>query len=311
MRTLDTGTLPPHERADAITTHMREIALATNVVHADPDDVFLATWIWDLGPVELVRTERSGLYVDLTRERDDEPAVLALMLGSSMGGRREQFGHVIREGPGVVDMIELSRPHRSWIPPGRGGWVIKVRADAVDLPGRTITRARAGLTSTPMQQVFAHHFRSLVKVGPDLDGDPSAVDVGAATLMLARALISSAGEDETRTREALHDALLLRMQGFVREHLRDPGLSAESVAAAHHVSVRLVYRVYADAGLHLGQSIIDQRLDGARWELTGPVGRHRAVAAVAHRWGFASTSHFSRRFKERFGMTPGECQRPT
>lgn len=309
MLSLDTEALPEHERADAITAIMREIALATNVVHEDPADVFMSTWVWDLGPVELVHTERSGLYMDVTVERDDQPPVLALMLGSRLGGRREQFGHLILEKPGVVDMIELNRPHRSWVRRGRDGWVVKIPVDALALPSATVTRARSGLTSTPMQQVFANHFRSLVQVGPDLAGDPSAAQVGVATLALARALIGSAGEDETRTREALHESLLVRMQGFVREHLRDPGLSAASIAAAHRVSVRLVYRVYADAGLQLEQSIIDQRLDGARWELTQPTGRRRSVAAVAHQWGFASPSHFNRRFKDKFGMTPGEWQR--
>jgi hypothetical protein len=277
MRSLDAGDLPVRERADAVTTYMREIALATNVIHDDPSNVFLSMSIWDLGPVELVHTERSGMYMDVTKDRDDQAPVLALMLGSSMGGRREQFGHLIRERLGVVDMIELSRPHRSWVRTGRNGWVVKLRVDELGLPAGTVSRARAGLTSTPMQQVFASHFRTLVHVGPDLAGDPSGAQVGVATLTLARALISSAGEDETRTREALHESLLLRMQGFVRDHLRDPSLSAESIAAAHQVSTRLVYRLYAEAGLQLERSIIDAGAS-RRWRTSGASSRRRTSA---------------------------------
>ena len=53
----------------------------------------------------------------------------------------------------------------------------------------------------------------------------------------------------------------------MREHLGDPGLDAETIAAAHHVSVRQLYKTCAKADLRLEQWIIDERLANAAEDL--------------------------------------------
>ena len=45
--------------------------------------------------------------------------------------------------------------------------------------------------------------------------------LGTATVALARALITSAADDERLARESMSDTLLLRVQAYVREHLAD------------------------------------------------------------------------------------------
>jgi AraC-like DNA-binding protein len=123
---------------------------------------------------------------------------------------------------------------------------------------------------------------------------------------LARALISSAGDEDRIAREAMADTLLVRVQAYVRAHLNDHRLTPESIAAAHHISVRHLYKTFADAGLRLEQWLIALRLEGARHDLARSDGRQRTVAAVAHRWGFPNPSHFTRRFRAAYGMTPRE-----
>jgi AraC-like DNA-binding protein len=247
--------------------------------------------------------------VDVTRERDDHPPVIAMMLGTGARQAREQFGHVIEARRGGVDMVELSRPHKAWSHSNRSGWVLKLPADALGLPGPTVTRSRPGLSASPIQAVMAAHFKTLTRLAPQLAHDPAAAELGLATLALTRALMSSAAGSEALARATLHEALLPRIQVFVRQHLRDPHLSPRMIAAAHHISVRLLYRILAEAGIQLEQWVIDQRLDGARAELASPATRHRSIAAVAHAWGFASASHFSRRFRMKYGVTPREWQR--
>ncbi|WP_460494699.1 helix-turn-helix domain-containing protein [Dactylosporangium cerinum] len=48
---------------------------------------------------------------------------------------------------------------------------------------------------------------------------------------------------------------------------------------------------------------------GARHELLLPQSRHRSVAAIAWRWGFRDATHFTRRFKARYGMLPSQWRR--
>jgi len=55
--------------------------------------------------------------------------------------------------------------------------------------------------------------------------------------------------------------------------------------------------------------VLARRLDRAREQLLDPQRRGTTVAETAYHCGFASPSHFSRAFKQRFGITPTQLQR--
>jgi AraC-like DNA-binding protein len=154
--------------------------------------------------------------------------------------------------------------------------------------------------------VFAHHLRTLGRQSDRLDDPRTTELLGTATIALARALIASAAGGDRHTREAMADTLLLRVQTYIRTHLTDTRLSPAEIAAAHAVSVRRLYQVFADADLSLEQWIIERRLEGARSELALPESGNRTIAAVARRWSFVDAAHFSRRFREAYGTTPRE-----
>lgn len=310
MALLDTDALPPRERGEAIVAHMRDIAYASDVVLQDPATAFMRTEAHVLGDVTLVRLHRSGLQMAVTRERDDLAPAVALMLGTGARARWEQFGHVVQQRRGVVEMMELHRPHVVSSDGNPGGWSIKVPVSSLGLPARTVTRARPALARSPLQAVYAAHLRAVTEQLLDADGPrTAAATLGWATTALTRALLSTAAGDERSARAALHESLVPRVQVFVRRHLHDPTLSPHAVAAAHHISTRLLYRLLADAGIRLEQWVIEERLAGAHRELGSPAGSRGSVTAVAMRWGFASPSHFSRRFARRYGVTPQQWQR--
>ena len=74
------------------------------------------------------------------------------------------------------------------------------------------------------------------------------------------------------------------------------------------MSVRSLYRMFADKGLVVAQYIRNRRLD-----FFADAIRHAAddekLAGIDFHWGFSDQSHFSTVFKQRFGMTPGENRR--
>jgi transcriptional regulator GlxA family with amidase domain len=96
---------------------------------------------------------------------------------------------------------------------------------------------------------------------------------------------------------------------YLDQHLAEPDLNAESIAFAHNVSVRTLYTAWsAGTRVPLGQWIIAARLAGARDQLS--LGSQAmTIAAVARRWGFADATHFARRFRGAFGLSPREWQR--
>jgi AraC-like DNA-binding protein len=116
---------------------------------------------------------------------------------------------------------------------------------------------------------------------------------------------------DTADPDAAHHALLLRIRAFIVSHLGDPDLSPESIAAAHRISVRYLHRLFQSEGTTVSRWIQHRRLEECRRELSRPGRMSPAVAAVAHRWGFANPAHFSRVFRAAYGMSPREWQATT
>jgi len=104
---------------------------------------------------------------------------------------------------------------------------------------------------------------------------------------------------------------LQHVAGRVWLYPADPDLQPSTIAAAHHISLRYLYKLCAQADFSLEQWIIGERLQGARDELTRPESRQRTIAMVARRWGFSAPTHFSRRFRTAYGLTPSEWRRIT
>ncbi|MEU4270686.1 helix-turn-helix domain-containing protein [Streptomyces sp. NPDC026092] len=108
------------------------------------------------------------------------------------------------------------------------------------------------------------------------------------------------------SRSTAAGALMAGVRAHIEDRLTDPGLCPASIAAAHHVSVRYVHRLFAQEGTTVGAWIRHRRLEESRRELTRPGSAPPTIAAVAFRWGFVSASHFSRAFRQTYGMAPHE-----
>ncbi|WP_316520064.1 helix-turn-helix domain-containing protein [Kitasatospora brasiliensis] len=102
--------------------------------------------------------------------------------------------------------------------------------------------------------------------------------------------------------------LLARIRAHIEESLADPDLSPETIARSQHISVRYLHKLFQQDGTTVGQWVRRRRLEACRRELERPSRRQTSVSAVAHRWGFVSHSHFSRAFRDAFGVSPREWQ---
>jgi AraC family transcriptional activator of tynA and feaB len=69
------------------------------------------------------------------------------------------------------------------------------------------------------------------------------------------------------------------------------------------VSVRTVNRTFSATGHTVGEVVRVRRLARAREEL---VDRAAPITSIAHRWGFADGSHFSRAFRAVYGCSPSD-----
>lgn len=101
-------------------------------------------------------------------------------------------------------------------------------------------------------------------------------------------------------------AMTARIMEYVELHLTEPELSPETLARAHHISVRYLHKLFQDEGTTVGRWILRRRLEECRRDLTRHGRGSRTIAAVAGRWGFTSATHFSRVFRTAYGMSPRE-----
>ena len=86
-------------------------------------------------------------------------------------------------------------------------------------------------------------------------------------------------------------------------------MTADKLARVHHVSIRHVYNLLAEAGISLGDWLRTRRLEACRDELAVPGAKRLNVSAVGRRWGFDDPTNFGRAFKRTYGLTPGEWRR--
>jgi AraC-like DNA-binding protein len=116
------------------------------------------------------------------------------------------------------------------------------------------------------------------------------------------------GEGHTVT-SALSATHLLAAKAYIEERLGDEGLHADQIAHAAGISERHLRRLFAAQDSAVADYVLARRLDRAREQLLDPQRRGTTVAETAYHCGFASPSHFSRAFKQRFGITPTQLQR--
>ena len=95
-------------------------------------------------------------------------------------------------------------------------------------------------------------------------------------------------------------------KAYIDAHLSDPELNSIQIAAAVRVSVRYLQERFRERGCDVATCIWDRRLETAAQRLSDPACLHQPLGLLAYGCGFINQAHFSRRFRDRFGMSPRE-----
>ena len=90
---------------------------------------------------------------------------------------------------------------------------------------------------------------------------------------------------------------------------RDASQSIDEIARRQGVTPRYVQILFEELGTTFGEFVTDRWLDVARSMLRSPRFARWSIAGIAFESGFRDLSHFNRRFRRRFGMTPSEFRR--
>jgi AraC-like DNA-binding protein len=124
------------------------------------------------------------------------------------------------------------------------------------------------------------------------------------------ALLTAPGEsDRHALRNVRRDVALDLMIAYLRSNLADPVLSPQMLARHMRVSVRTVHNRFEEAGTTFGRWVMEHRLLACHKALGDPLYDRFSVSQIAFSWGFNDLSHFTKAFRARFDVPPGQLRR--
>jgi AraC-like DNA-binding protein len=300
---LDASVLPPQEREGATQGFMERFTGLDALWHAcPPESIVTRMRAWDLGTLRLDVTECPWLGAELNHSTATE----AVSIAAQVSGQTAMVhgGECWAFAPGDISLTDLASPFKSQA--GEASTNISFRFSYAELclPAEAIRSAAGDLAASPLHELFQAHVLQLYRCLEEDIPALAAESLGAATLELARAVIATVGQVEVARNDVANEALVTRIEAYVQQHLADPALSPGSIAHAHQISVRQLYKLWSERELGLAEWIIRGRLEGARHDIAK--GGSPGIAAVARQWGFTDPTHFGRRFRAAYGLSPRE-----
>lgn len=160
-------------------------------------------------------------------------------------------------------------------------------------------RARLALRDSPLRLAVYHYVQQVL---PSLGDSASATVAHAeqAFIALLAAVYAEARHALAAPAHCLWDRLVLAVDAM----LADADLDVAALAAALGVTPRHVHRQFEQHGLRYGSYLLEQRLARACEDLRRPLLAELGVAQIGYGAGFNSASHFSRSFRQRYGVSP-------
>jgi AraC-like DNA-binding protein len=99
-----------------------------------------------------------------------------------------------------------------------------------------------------------------------------------------------------------------RLESIKAELIRNAALDLGQLAAQQGISPRYVQMLFEEQGTTFSDFVLERRLDAAWRMLTSPRHATWSIAVIAFEAGFSDLSHFNRRFKRRYLMTPTDLR---
>ena len=191
--------------------------------------------------------------------------------------------------------------------------ILFVRIPDVALGGRLIAPTHYKSGTIDGSVGVGRMLLGMLLVMADELGDISTQDLPPVELALIELLTSKLLEiADTRSlggAQGARAAHLHRIQQTLETLLWDPDLTIVKAADEVGVSPRYLQRLFAADGHNFSGYLKKRRLERCHADLISPLHAQESISEVAFRWGFSSSAHFSRSFREQFGLSPREHRR--
>jgi AraC-like DNA-binding protein len=263
----------------------------------------------DLGTLRLAEICASASRINRTQlhisHATEAPYVMRLVLSGELAS--VQMGVEVRQKPGDFVLYDTSRPYQMLVPN-------KTKILSIRIPQEQLLRyfpcpeTVAGVVLSGSSETGKIALRFLkgfwFDSGSAILGSsaPRIADIALQLIASCYAMLPNA--DTGGSRQVVRHRVAILMH--IEEHLCDPDLSPTSIAAALNLSPGYVHKLFADNSDSIARLIIKRRLERCRDAFDDRLQRGRSVTDIAFAFGFNSLAHFSRVFRERFGVSPRE-----
>jgi AraC family transcriptional regulator, positive regulator of tynA and feaB len=261
---------------------------------------------WQMGNLALVHTvhDRGAGHRGRSEIAATEPELVGLLYM-----RRGTLALDFEGKPVVLRSGELAM----WDTARRGGFTTFGRVDnqtlvlprerlAREAPGYEAMLGRPFPSGHPAARLIGSFLGSVMPVVSSLD--VAARDALAeAASDIARAVVAMRDDPQPRHQTT---SGLTAVRLYIDAHLCDPRLSPATIAKAHAISLRTLYRLFESTDDSVSAVIRERRLNRCHSDLLR--GTDESVTAIAQRWGFRNMSFFSRLFHQRYGLSARDLQ---
>ncbi|KRV50713.1 hypothetical protein AQ490_13880 [Wenjunlia vitaminophila] len=279
------------------------------LVDTDVFDGWLKTM--PLGPVQLSAMGYSSFCSIRTPKliRASDPECLQISLIRSGSHVIEQNRRSATAGASELLLFDSSRPFHSCA--DGGSLLFQFPRPLLPLPAHHLDRviARPLPGDRGLGRLLADFMITMTEDGA-CHTPRDAAPLGMVGLDLAAAFLAHhLGREDDVPADSRQRALYVRITSFVQQHLGNPDLTPGDIAAAHHISVRSLHRLFQQHGVSVCSWMRGQRLGRCRRDLADPLKRHIPIRTIAARWGFVRPADFTRAFSALYGTSPSEYRR--
>lgn len=186
--------------------------------------------------------------------------------------------------------------------------VVRAPRDVLDarLPRRTLddltARPIAGGSGTG--GLFGHLVRQIAALNAPIP-EGSAMAVGASALDILVAALAE-GPATIGTTKLNHLEDLAHVKRTIERHMHDPEYTLSDLSNQVGMSLRHIQKLFNGEDTTPRAWLYQSRLERARRYL---VATSLTVAEISERVGFRDASHFSRTFRDRFAVSPGQYRK--
>ncbi len=137
----------------------------------------------------------------------------------------------------------------------------------------------------------------------------SAVPLSRGIINMIVACLLAVNSLNSKSGSATYEYHVSRIKNFIAQNLREPTLSIETLSNALQISTPHLHRIFKAEPMSISHYIWSKRLQGCVKDLSDEGKNNKSISTIAFSWGFNDAAHFSRVFKEQYGVSPSKWRK--